>query len=282
MKKLYRKIVSYLRSGILSPESKFEQYKNSLLASSEVKTFTKKNLQFSPKVRAIINRSHPRYDRYLLARSPKLTLKSHSQNPSNFDTQELYKDVSENRVDRKPYLALFNVIEQVISDKDIKSITEIGCSSGPLLSFFAEHKPDISLVGIEGFEFYKNIADTNVSNLIKIKDLREPVTDLIPSDLTICLEVAEHIDPSSLDIFIENLKNSTSKWLIMSWSSTYPQPEAPPQHIAPVTYRQYKKIISNCGFLENKALTKIFRKESLKYRDFQVWWRKSGVVWEKR
>ena len=177
--------------------------------------------------------------------------------------------------------SLFKTLEKLIREVKPRSITEIGCSTGPLLELINYHHPEIELFGIEGFDFYKELSAEVIRDKILIADLRRPLIGIEPSEMTICLEVAEHIDPEMLDVFLKNIHSSTSKWLLMSWSSTYPRSDAPPQHISPVTLRQYRKIMKSFGFEESKALTNLFHEESLKFEHFQSWWRKSGIVWEK-
>jgi hypothetical protein len=199
----------------------------------------------------------------------------------NFETTSLYRPEIEQRVNSEPYMALFNVLDRVFSEVNPVSITEIGCSTGPLLEIISRHHPGINLRGIEGFDFYKELSSPAVNNKIMIADLRKPLLGIEASDMTICLEVAEHIDPEMLDVFLQNIHSSTTKWLIMSWSSTYPPSDAPPQHISPVSLRQYRKIMKSLGFVESRYLTDLFRKESLKFEHFQSWWRRSGIIWEK-
>jgi len=267
--------------NLLSDESIVRQYWNSSLAPWGVRRFTRKHLKFSPVVRHAINRKHPRYDRYLLRRIPKLELTLTNEGKLNFETSDMYKPEIEYRVNQEPYIALFNTIDKILNAMKPKSITEIGCSTGPLLEILDRLHPAIALRGIEGFEFYRELSSASIRDKIEIADLRRPLVGMETSDLTICLEVAEHIDPEMLDVFLKNIHSSTSRWLIMSWSSTYPPSDAPPQHISPVSLKQYRKIMTSIGFVESKELTHLFRKESTKYEHFQTWWRKSGIVWEK-
>ena len=274
------KLLQFSRS-LLSDESIVRQYWNSSLAPWSVRRFTRKYLKFSPIVRRAIKRKHPRYDRFLLKRNPKLELTLANEDKLNFETTDMYKPEFEHRVNQEPYLALFKTIDKILEEVKPKSITEIGCSTGPLLEILDRQHPEIVIRGIEGFDFYKELSAQSIRGKIEIADLRKPLVGLEPSDLTICLEVAEHIVPEMLDVFLKNIHSSTSRWLIMSWSSTYPPSDAPPQHISPVSLRQYKMIMTSIGFVECKALTELFREESLKHEHFQNWWRTGGIVWEK-
>ena len=274
------KLLRFIRN-LLVDESIGRQYWNSFLAPWSVRKFTRKHLKFSPIVSKAIKRKHPRYDRYLLKRIPALKLTLTNEGKLNFQTSDMYKPKFEHRVNQEPYIALFNTIDKVLSEIKPKSITEIGCSTGPLLEILNRLHPEIALRGIEGFEFYKDLAYASIRDKIEIADLRRPLGGMETSDLTICLEVAEHIDPLMLDVFLKNIYSSTSRWLIMSWSSTYPPSDAPPQHISPVSLKQYRKIMTSIGFVESESLTELFREESLKHEHFQAWWRKGGIVWEK-
>lgn len=267
--------------NLVAVESSLFQYWNSLLAPKEVREYTRINLKFSPFVRRAIHRKHPRFDRYLLARTPKLELTRINEDKLNFETSDLYKPQVEQRVNLEPYRALYAALEKVFAEVNPQSITEIGCSTGPLLEIINNQRPEINLRGIEGFEFYKDLSSPSIKDKIVIADLRKPLLGIDAGDLTICMEVAEHIDPQMLDVFLQNIYHSTTKWLIMSWSSTYPRADAPPQHISPVSLKQYKRIMRSLGFAESKKLTSLFRKESLKLEHFQAWWRESGTVWEK-
>lgn len=277
----FSRTVLHMIRNVFGLESSLFQYWNSLLASKEVRRYTRIHLEFSPFVRQAIHRKHPRFDRYLLVRTPKLELTRVNEDKMIFETSDLYKPQVEQRVNIEPYKALYAAIDKVFTEVNPRSVTEIGCSTGPLLEVISSRRPEINLCGIEGFEFYKELSPPSIKDRIVIADLRKPLVGLDASEMTICMEVAEHIDPQMLDVFLQNIYDSTTKWLIMSWSSTYPHSDAPPQHISPVSLRQYKRIMRSLGFVESKKLTALFRTESLKLEHFQSWWRKSGTVWEK-
>ena len=97
-----------------------------------------------------------------------------------------------------------------------------------------------------------------------------------------CTEVAEHVDPKYLHVFLDNLKNLTSKYLILTWSSTYPpHADAPPQHVSPLPPDDVIKIMNEWGFKLDSEKTSKFLSESNKYSNFYFWWRESLSVWVK-
>jgi hypothetical protein len=91
--------------------------------------------------------------------------------------------------------------------------------------------------------------------------------------------VAEHIDPNSLDNFLENLKCISSKYLVMSWSSSYPPKGAPPQHLSPLSLKDYRRLMSSLGFHEDKQLTTKLQNAAKREPFFQNLWLASITVW---
>ncbi len=262
-------------------ESSVYQTIRSIAASSEVKTYTTANLFFSPKVARIIKKSTPRPDKFLLSREPKLEWETRN-GVKLVKIDESYTPSGEIRIDNRPYVALFKSLSPLIARIRPTSILEVGCTSGNLLSQFVERFPEISISGIEIFDFLRDAAPENVRENIHILDLRFPMDATLRSDLVICLEVAEHIDPGRLDVFLDSLFALTSKYLVMSWSDSYPSLNAPPQHLAPLRRNQYRKVMQKWGFQENSELTKLCLDVASGEEHFHHWWAKSLIVWEKR
>jgi hypothetical protein len=193
-----------------------------------------------------------------------------------------YLPENEIRTDDRPYRALFNSIFTIDEFTRIESLLDVGCSSGNFIEIVSENLPSINCKGIEVFEFLKKAASQSISHKIFIEDLRFPIYTKFPvSELVVCLEVAEHIDPNSLDDFINNLKLLTSKYLIMSWSSSYPPPDAPPQHLAPLRKSDYRKIMRKFGFMEEVSLTSQLIHYAKLEPYFQTWWLDSIIVWKR-
>ena len=91
-----------------------------------------------------------------------------------------------------------------------------------------------------------------------------------------CTEVAEHVDPKYLHVFLDNLRKITGKYLILTWSSTYPPHGAPPQHVSPLPSDDVIKIMNEWGFeLDHKKSTdqirKIVEESSKNFKAFEDW-----------
>ena len=259
----------------------FQQRFRSLISNREVKSFTKKNFKYSYKVRKILKRNNPFYDRYLLKRNPQLRFEQKNGRQVVW-LDSNYLPENEVRTDNKPYEALYNSLFKLNEFRQIQSFIDVGCSSGNLVDLVSTNFPAIECAGIETFVFLKNAAPLNVIEKIFLEDLRFPLINKYPKfELAMCLEVAEHIDPNSLDDFIDNLKQLSSRYLVMSWSSSYPPPDAPPQHLAPLNKFQYKKIMRKSGFVEDKKLTIRLKKIAKSEPHFHIWWLETITVWIK-
>jgi len=252
----------------------------SLGASTHVKSYTATNLGFSSRVAKILRKKTPRVDKFLLQREPKLEWENRGK-LKLVKIDNTYTPEGEIRIDNRPYEALFRSLLPLVKKIEPTSILEVGCTSGNLLTQFAEEYPKTGIAGIEIFQFLKDAAPANIRAKIHIMDLRFPLGTKLQSDLVICLEVAEHIDPGRLDVFLDSLNAVTSKYLVMSWSDSYPGPDAPPQHLAPIRRNQYRKVMSKWGFKERSDLTELCLEIASEEEHFHRWWAKSMIVWEK-
>ena len=259
----------------------FQQGFNSLTSNSKVKSLTRTNFEYSNKVRKILRRNNPFYDKYLLQRNPALCFEQkNGRHVVQLDSN--YLPNNEIRIDNKPYEALYNSLFSLNEFKQIKSFIDVGCSSGNLVDLVSTNFPAIECAGIETFAFLKNAAPLSIISKIFLEDLRFPLINKYSKfELTVCLEVAEHIDPNSLDDFINNLKQLSGRYLVMSWSSSYPPPDAPPQHLAPLRKFQYKKILRKSGFTEDKKLTIRLKRIAKSEPNFHIWWLETITVWIK-
>jgi glycosyltransferase involved in cell wall biosynthesis len=287
IKLLARKKLKWLRDfrSIINKSFRYsgfiQQTYNSISSSREVKKFTNNNLFFSDTIRTVLKSNSSHYDKYLLKRNPPL-LFEYKNGRKIVYLDSNYLPENEIRTDDRPYRALFNSIFAINEFTTIKSLLDVGCSSGNFIKLVSENFPSIDCKGLEVFEFLKESASQSIKDKIFIEDLRFPIHAKFPmSELVVCLEVAEHIDPNSLDDFVNNLKLLTSKYLIMSWSSSYPPPDAPPQHLAPLRKSHYRKIIRKFGFTEDAFLTSQLIHRAKLEPFFQTWWLDSIIVWKK-
>lgn len=264
---------------VLHGTSPFRQNLVSILADSRAKNFTKENFQFPLRIREILDRSHPRVDSFILHRKPEIVfeIKDHEKVVA---IDSLYKPADEIRFDNAPYAAFARSLFELISITKPRTVIDIGCTSGNLINEIIRQHPNLQVAGIEMFEFLRNAASSEVRELIRIKDLRFPISNIDPFDLVICTEVGEHIDPSRLDIFLDNIVKVCNGYLVLSWSSTYPNADAPPQHIAPLSSQEIHKLLPAWGFTFQKDLSRTLSQVTLSEDAFHSHWRQSHSVWK--
>ncbi len=84
-----------------------------------------------------------------------------------------------------------------------KTVADVGCGRGAWLTVFREYGAT-EIVGVDGSYVDKNNLLVDAHEFIE-HDLSQPLVLSKKYDLAISLEVAEHIQASSADIFIDNL-----------------------------------------------------------------------------
>jgi SAM-dependent methyltransferase len=237
-----------------------------------IEEFYQKNLTWNDRISSVIGKTHSDLDPYILNRNPPLTFKEDGK--INIDV--MYPPELELREDSTPYDEFYKCILSTFNMSEIGTFCDIGCSTGHLVYNMLNHS---DCCGIEYFEYQRDNANRQIKECINIFDIRDPFNEDLKFDLVNCTEVSEHVDPKYLDIFLDNLKKMTKKYLILTWSSTYPPPEAPPQHISPLPVYDVQKIMNSWGFELDKDKTDAFLKQSYSYNKFYFWWRESLTIW---
>jgi cyclopropane fatty-acyl-phospholipid synthase-like methyltransferase len=94
----------------------------------------------------------------------------------------------------------------------IKSAIDLGCGEGHYVN-------DLNNNGINCLGYDGNPNTTSITNnRCQIMDLSKPQVFEQKSEFTISLEVAEHIPKQFEDIYIQNVHNSNTKGIILTWA----------------------------------------------------------------
>jgi len=89
-------------------------------------------------------------------------------------------------------------------------IYDMGCGKGTYTQYFLDR--GIKCFGIDGHPYEGLETEQYICH-----DLTKEIK-MDQSNITVCLEVGEHIPSEYFGQFIANLLNSTSEWLILSWA----------------------------------------------------------------
>ncbi len=95
------------------------------------------------------------------------------------------------------------ILKYLLENLDIKSVLDIGCGTGVWLESLHEVGVD-NVIGVDG-EWLLSDKFLLDKQILHIHDLRKPLALNRKFDLVISLEVAEHIEKSCSDIYINNL-----------------------------------------------------------------------------
>ena len=103
-----------------------------------------------------------------------------------------------------------DIIINIINEKKPALVYDFGCGYG-------EYIKNISELGIEAIGFEAHPNKTIYKNIEKL-DLSIPVILERSADISISLEVGEHIPVEFEQIFIDNICNNTKNTVIFSWA----------------------------------------------------------------
>lgn len=111
------------------------------------------------------------------------------------------------------------IVPQLVKIINPKSVIDVGCGIGTFLKVFKENGID-DIYGLDGKWTDKNLLSKYIDlSFYKEVDLESRVTLNRKFDLAVSLEVAEHLNENSADIFVENLVNLSD---IIVFSAAFP------------------------------------------------------------
>jgi len=199
------------------------------------------------------------------------------------DISTRYFAEEEVRVDENPYIAYYKALSSVFDFSKIDSFCDVGCATGLLQFNVKKNNPQIDVCGFEFFQYHKDAANQQIKDTINIVDLREPLNHNKKYSLVNCTEIGEHIDKNYCVQFLNNLKNITDKFLVMSWSDSGGENDHANdphhQHLNPLKYDEFVAMMEQNGFVLVEGQTKNLLKATY-IPNFHDWWRKSLTIWK--
>ncbi len=154
---------------------------------------------------------------------------------------------------------------------DIKSVIDYGCGAGWFLYYFKKDYNIKDITGIEPNKHSIEVSDELIKKNIKHIDLS--IKDLNIEkrfDLSLCIEVIEHIDKKFENIVIDNITSNSN---LLIFSAAYPG-QGGYGHINENEFEYWINKLKNKNFILNKDKTKEFRKY-LKHNNSMAWYYKN-------
>ena len=123
-----------------------------------------------------------------------------------------YLAENEIREDPLPYVGFARAIKQAGALDGMGSVLDLGCATGHLLNELQKfNNPPLikEFSGADLFPYHGASSLFPKGVQFHSADLRLKLESIKPADLVICTETGEHIDPASLDVFMQNLASLT-------------------------------------------------------------------------
>lgn len=98
---------------------------------------------------------------------------------------------------------------------NLTSVVDFGCGNGYYLEGF--NLAGCSVLGFEyGYDYAKQYVPEIIKDFVMFGDVMQKIEINSPKDMSMSIEVAEHILPEKSEIFVENLAESSNKYILFS------------------------------------------------------------------
>ena len=134
-----------------------------------------------------------------------------------------------------------------------RSAVDFGCGNGLLMAPLARR--GVSVTGYDLGDEAAFHAEQIVRDRIFTADITKPLSDIPLSDLSICVEVAEHVEERHAEPLMDNI-TSCSKWLI--FSAAVPG-QAGVGHVNLKPWPYWRQNLAQRGFVVSHTMTLILR-----------------------
>jgi 2-polyprenyl-3-methyl-5-hydroxy-6-metoxy-1,4-benzoquinol methylase len=142
------------------------------------------------------------------------------------------------------WLGFFDrIAESIVRDLRPTSVLDAGCAMGFLVEML--RKRGVEAWGIDVSEYAISQVDESVREYCRVASLAEPLERRY--DLTVCIEVLEHVPPADTDAAIANLCASSDRLLI----STTPEDLGEATHVNVRPVEAWSAALAREGFLRD-------------------------------
>lgn len=151
------------------------------------------------------------------------------------------------------------------------SIIDVGCATGDILRAIEEMDGNVVIRGIEGSDQAIEYFEVNFDRIF-VLDLRfsislHDVGLIVPADLCMSLEVAEHIEPEYAEQYVNNLCNFSDRILL----TAAPPGQGGHHHVNCQFPSYWERLFNSFGFIWDIDTTLEFK------RQLKPWAHKKGI-----
>jgi len=179
---------------------------------------------------------------------------------------------------RSDRLASYKILGKfILRNFDPKSVIDYGCGCGWLIKYLRDNGEGIDVRGVEKFvsEMWK-VQKDNIRECIVYGDVTKPLPRMSKVDLSICLEVAEHIKEEYSSMLIHNICQNTNRVVF----SAAPPGQGGIGHINEKDFYFWEIKFKERGFVINRERTTDFRK-FLHINNAKKWYTNNIAVMER-
>lgn len=159
--------------------------------------------------------------------------------------------------------ALVSVLDSVFSLGQLKSLADLGCRTGTMISR-VEELYGLEILGVDYFSWALEYAPKNALSSLKIFDLRDQMEgstsfqDLESRyDIVTSTEVGEHLEKEFTSVYLNNIRYLAKKYVVMSWSK-HPS-ISNGQHLNPLSNEDFYALMIRHNFTLDEEKTTAIR-----------------------
>lgn len=108
------------------------------------------------------------------------------------------------------YLALLQIVSEIVVSYKFKRICDFGCGDGCLIKELISKNPDLQIIGVDiskrAISFAKAFLEGN-EKVYFFSSLSDIDKELLPLDAVIAVEVLEHIPPTQLKLIFDEISS---------------------------------------------------------------------------
>jgi len=156
---------------------------------------------------------------------------------------------------------IMDEIFKIMQAENLESFMDLGCGDG----WFAEYLRGKGLKGrgVDGslgvYKYYRNVEWADLTMLLPV-DADFPVVDVVMS-----FEVAEHIPPSRMLVFLHNIANHARYKVVITWAK---RGQGGVGHVNELDREEVEEVFLRFGFSLNEEQTGTLRQRS----SHRTWW----------